>query len=108
MENRELFSREHICSPDGRYEAARHLAEMYAFLGTPPLALIRKSIAESSINWPLPEPNLDGKLSRNPAEYYGGPFFDENGETPAPSFLSALLANSFCPRPIQAPSAHFE
>lgn len=85
MENKDLFSKENVWSPEGHYEARRHLAEMYTFLGPAPSSLVQASLQQSQIDWPQPEANLDGILCRNPAEFFGGPFYDEAGTLSQPA-----------------------
>ncbi|EFQ96970.1 CMGC/CLK protein kinase [Nannizzia gypsea CBS 118893] len=75
---KELFQQVH--DKNGLYDAKLHLGEMIALLGTPPTALIARSEAMSRCNWPEHLTNTTGKLCNNPQEFFGGPFFNSEGE----------------------------
>ncbi|KAL5361430.1 protein kinase [Aspergillus floccosus] len=76
--SQELFKQ--VYDADGKYEARSHLAEMIALLGPPPKALLARSKTMSDQNWPHPVANDSGKLCNNAQEFFGGPFFDAEGE----------------------------
>ncbi|KUJ14194.1 CMGC protein kinase [Mollisia scopiformis] len=78
MEGRDLFT--HIRSSQGDYDVRAHLAEMIALLGAPPKILIDREIRWSEVKWSHAVPNLEGKLCQTAREYYGGPFFNSEGE----------------------------
>ncbi|KAJ5145709.1 serine/threonine-protein kinase [Penicillium bovifimosum] len=46
----------------------------------PPKALLARSKTMSDQNWPQPVVNDSGKLCNNAQEFFGGPFFDAEGE----------------------------
>ena len=52
---------------------------MIALLGHPPPELITRSASMSGYQWPQSVRNADGVLCENAEEFYGGPFFDNNG-----------------------------
>ncbi|KAK9581680.1 hypothetical protein V6Z96_004914 [Aspergillus fumigatus] len=76
--SQELFKQ--VYDADGKYEARSHLAEMIALLGPPPKELLARSKTMSDQNWPQPVLNDSGKLCNNAQEFFGGPFFDAEGE----------------------------
>ncbi|KAH3358272.1 hypothetical protein KXV52_005998 [Aspergillus fumigatus] len=76
--SQELFKQ--VYDADGQYEARSHLAEMIALLGPPPKELLARSKTMSDQNWPQPVLNDSGKLCNNAQEFFGGPFFDAEGE----------------------------
>jgi serine/threonine protein kinase len=78
MEGRDLFT--HIRSGQGDYDVRAHLAEMIALLGAPPKILIDREIRWSEVKWSYAVPNSEGKLCQTAREYYGGPFFNSEGE----------------------------
>jgi serine/threonine protein kinase len=78
MEGRDLFT--HIRSGQGDYDVRAHLAEMIALLGAPPKILIDREIRWSEVTWSHAVPNSEGKLCQTAREYYGGPFFNSEGE----------------------------
>ena len=78
MEGRNLLT--HIRSSQGDYDVRAHLAEMIALLGAPPKILVDREIRWSEIRWSHAVPNSEGKLCQTAREYYGGPFFDPEGE----------------------------
>ncbi|KAH6712576.1 CMGC protein kinase [Leptodontidium sp. MPI-SDFR-AT-0119] len=78
MEGRDLFT--HLRSSQGAYDVRAHLAEMIALLGPPPKELIDREIRWSKVKWSHVVPNPEGKLSQTARDYYGGPFFNSEGE----------------------------
>ncbi|GAD99519.1 kinase domain containing protein [Paecilomyces variotii No. 5] len=76
IQGKELFSR--IYNTQGHYDAKAHLAEMIALLGPLPLELISRSNS-SDRKWPKPIKREDSQICETPEQYFGGPFFDENG-----------------------------
>lgn len=68
------------------YSAAQHLADMSSLLGDIPNSLVSQERKMRDWNWSPAAANADGKLCRNAAEYYGGPFLDDNGEFCQPRF----------------------
>ncbi|GAT22731.1 hypothetical protein RIB2604_01601460 [Aspergillus luchuensis] len=59
---------------------AAHLAQMIAFLGPPPRELIAREKEGLNRTFGIGLRNPEGKLCNSPAEWFDGPFFDENGE----------------------------
>ncbi|KAL1983368.1 hypothetical protein VTN96DRAFT_10427 [Rasamsonia emersonii] len=59
--------------------AAAHLAEMIALLGPPPKELLDRERDGRRWNFAPAIRNAAGKLCTKAYEWYGGPFFDENG-----------------------------
>ena len=78
MEGMDLFTRIRSCQ--GKYDVRAHLAEMVALLGAPPKILIDREIRWSEVKWSHAVPNSEGKLCQTAREYYGGPFFNSEGE----------------------------
>ncbi|KAL8861012.1 MAG: hypothetical protein Q9178_002525 [Gyalolechia marmorata] len=78
MENKDLFR--HIRSSQGTYDPRAHLAEMIALLGPPPETLIDREMKWSEVKWSHAVPNAEGELCQTAREYYGGPFFNSEGE----------------------------
>lgn len=80
IERTELFHQVH--NMQGQYDAKSHLAEMIALLGPPPGELIAKENAMAQHDWPHPIHNEAGVPCKNAREYFGGPFFDDQGSLP--------------------------
>ncbi|KAJ9197368.1 hypothetical protein DTO164E3_5801 [Paecilomyces variotii] len=74
---RELFR--HIHDQQGRYDAKLHIAEMVALLGPPPPEIIQRYQYMQEYSWPEPVRREDGRVCETAEEYFGGPFFDDNG-----------------------------
>ncbi|KAJ9219056.1 hypothetical protein DTO027B5_414 [Paecilomyces variotii] len=74
---RELFR--HIHDQQGRYDAKLHIAEMVALLGPPPPEIIQRYEYMREYSWPEPVRREDGRVCETAEEYFGGPFFDDNG-----------------------------
>ncbi|KAF2461412.1 kinase-like domain-containing protein [Lineolata rhizophorae] len=73
----ELFQK--FNSKDGTYSARHHLAEIIALLGPVPPGLMKRERNMRHWQWALDAVNAKGKLCNNGADFYGGPFFDDNG-----------------------------
>ncbi|KAL4940228.1 hypothetical protein BDV06DRAFT_197124 [Aspergillus oleicola] len=71
----------------GRYDSKSHLAEMISLLGPPPKELLERSDSMSQQNWPQPVTNEMGELCNNAREFFGGPFFSEDGEFSYPDLV---------------------
>ncbi|KAI9857138.1 MAG: hypothetical protein M1813_008629 [Trichoglossum hirsutum] len=69
-----------LLTGQGDYDVRAHLAEMIALLGAPPKILIDREIRWSEFKWSHAVPNSEGKLCQTAREYYGGPFFNSEGE----------------------------
>ncbi|KAL8830149.1 MAG: hypothetical protein Q9170_005870 [Blastenia crenularia] len=78
MENKDLFRNIH--SSRGEYSGQAHLAEMMALLGPPPKELLRREREGRNWKWRPAIENSSGKLCERASEFYGGPFFDAQGE----------------------------
>lgn len=77
MEGRDLFTK---ITTDGQYDARAHLAEMCSLLGPPPKVLVHREQQWRNVKWSHAVPNPKGVLSQSASEYYGGPFFDPEGQ----------------------------
>lgn len=77
IEGRELFR--HIHDQQGRYDAKLHIAEMIALLGPPPPEIIQRYQYMRGYSWPGPVRREDGRVCTTAEEYFGGPFFDNDG-----------------------------
>lgn len=64
---------------DGEYNAHVHLAQMVSLLGHPPPAVIERERMCRDHRLQRPVIGRDGNECFNMNEYWGGPFFDENG-----------------------------
>lgn len=73
----ELF--QHIHDQQGRYDAKLHIAEMICLLGVPPPEIIQRCQYMREYSWPEPVRREDGRVCETAEEYFGGPFFDNNG-----------------------------
>ncbi|EEP80717.1 predicted protein [Uncinocarpus reesii 1704] len=78
IENRDLFSR--IRGNGDGYSAAAHLAEMIALLGPPPKKLLDREKEGRRWNFAPALKNPSGTLCTKAYEWYGGPFFDNDGQ----------------------------
>jgi hypothetical protein len=77
IEGKELF--QHIHDQQGRYDAKLHIAEMIALLGPPHPEVIQRYQFMREYSWPQPVRREDDRLCETAEEYFGGPFFDNNG-----------------------------
>ncbi|KAI1154449.1 putative serine/threonine-protein kinase [Nemania diffusa] len=62
------------------YSAQHHLAEMIALLGPPPKSLVVRERNMRHWRWSPEVRNHEGKLCNNAADFFGGPFFSDDGE----------------------------
>ncbi|KAI5459396.1 putative serine/threonine-protein kinase [Mariannaea sp. PMI_226] len=62
------------------YSPVAHLAEMIALIGPVPPTLIQRERDMRHWQWSLKVQNARGELCSNAAEFYGGPFFTNEGE----------------------------
>lgn len=81
LEGRDLFSR--ALNDHGRYNPAVYLAEMIALLGPPPKELILREREGLKWKWAPAAQNAEGKTCTTASEWFGCPFFDENGNFPS-------------------------
>jgi hypothetical protein len=80
LENVSLFDK--LAGEDGEYDAHVHLAHMINLLGPPPEELVeRERICRRYQAFTPPIENPRGILCENTNQYWGGPFFDENGKS---------------------------
>ncbi|KAH9212271.1 kinase-like domain-containing protein [Leptodontidium sp. 2 PMI_412] len=78
MEGKDLFT--NLKDEQGRYDVHAHLAQMMALLGPPPKALLKRERSFRKLTFTPEILNPEGKSCRNAFQYFGGPFFDDNGE----------------------------
>jgi hypothetical protein len=80
MEGKELFT--DIEDGQGYYSAHAHLAQMIALLGPPPISLLEheKKSRKSTFDFMMVILNPEMADYKNAFEYFGGPFFDDNGK----------------------------
>lgn len=78
LEDVSLFDRP--AGEDGEYNAHVHLAQMATLLGDPPEELIKRErlYREHQLKRPIINPR--GKECRTMNEFWGGPFFDDDGK----------------------------
>ncbi|KAF5017525.1 hypothetical protein F66182_10537 [Fusarium sp. NRRL 66182] len=79
VEDVSLFDRP--AGDDGEYDAHVHLAQMVSLLGDPPMPVIERErlCRKDKLRLERPVINLKGKECDNMNEFWGGPFFDEQG-----------------------------
>ncbi|RDL35336.1 uncharacterized protein BP5553_07267 [Venustampulla echinocandica] len=78
MEGKDLFT--DLKDEEGHYNAHAHLAQMTALLGPPLMALLKRERSFRKLTFAPEVQNPKGQLCRNAFQYFGGPFFDDNGE----------------------------
>lgn len=66
-----------------------HLAEMIALLGPPPPELIAKYHEMREVKWPEPAREAGGELCESAEEFFGGPFFDQDGNDTVPREINS-------------------
>ncbi|PGH15528.1 CMGC/SRPK protein kinase [Helicocarpus griseus UAMH5409] len=95
LEGRKLFR--HIHDTQGSYDAKAHLAEMIGLLGPPPPELVKRYHSWRGFKWP--ETIKQGeKLYDTAEEWFGGPFFDDDGDFLYPDMIpDRKLADSLPP-----------
>lgn len=62
------------------YSAARHLSEMIGILGPVPSALLKQEREMRYWRWMPEVVNAEGQHCDNVVDYYGGPFFSDDGK----------------------------
>ena len=62
------------------YSAELHLAEMIALLGPVPKTLTERERSMRHWRWSPEARNDEGKLCNNAADFFGGPFFSDDGK----------------------------
>lgn len=78
LEKRDLFDQ--ICDGESRYSGRMHLAQMISLLGPPPAALLESAEKASGWRWAPKLENSQGELCDSAVDFYGGPFFNDQGE----------------------------
>ncbi|KAF4948915.1 hypothetical protein FGADI_9199 [Fusarium gaditjirri] len=78
LENTSLF--ESIVGDDGEYDAHIHLARIASLLGEPPETLVNRERVYRNLKLGRTVENPMGKGCETMNDYWGGPFFDENGQ----------------------------
>ncbi|OAA38559.1 protein kinase domain-containing protein [Metarhizium rileyi] len=61
------------------YSPAQHVADMIALMGDAPPSLVKRERDMRHWRWSPAAMNPNGRLSSNAAEYFGGPFFTDDG-----------------------------
>lgn len=64
---------------NGQYDARAHLAQMISLLGPPPKELLEREKEYRDLTFEDAVPNPKGLMVKTVCEYWGGPFFDDNG-----------------------------
>ncbi|KAJ6190531.1 hypothetical protein N7519_000552 [Penicillium mononematosum] len=77
IEGKELFR--HIHDEQGHYDAKLHITEMIALLGPPHPEVIQRYQYMREYSWPQSVRREDDRVCGTAEEYFGGPFFDNNG-----------------------------
>ena len=65
---------------DGAYSARYYLPEMIALLGSAPLELVQRERDMRHWRWSPGALNPKGEICNNATDFYGGPFFDNEGK----------------------------
>ena len=78
MEGKDLFT--NIKDEQGHYNVHAHLAQMIALLGPPPMALLKRERSFRKLTFAPEIQNPKGQLCSNAFQYFGGPFFDDDGK----------------------------
>ena len=82
MQGNDLFENDYMSDTDGNYDAHAHLAQMISYLGPPPKELVEeerksRSMEISPGGYVI---NPRGERCKTVCEYWGGPFFNNNGQ----------------------------
>ncbi|CZT07638.1 related to protein kinase [Rhynchosporium agropyri] len=77
MEGKDLFT--NLKDERGHYNVHAYLAQMIALLGLPPKALLERERSFRKLTFTPEIQNPKGESCRNAFQYFGGPFFDDNG-----------------------------
>lgn len=64
---------------EGNYDSKAHLAEMITLLGLPPKKLLVMSDSMAQVEWSPAITDKRGKIYKNNRDYFGGPFFNDEG-----------------------------
>lgn len=90
MEGRDLFT--NIKDDQGHYNGHAHLAQMIALLGPPPNAFLQRERKFRKLTFAPDIQNPKGQPCSNACQYFGGPFFDDDGKID----MQPILPESFC------------
>lgn len=82
LEDISLFDRP--AGEDVEYDAHIHLAQMVSLLGDPPKELIERERFFRNHQLDKQVTNTRGKECKNMNEFWGGPFFDDDGKSTSP------------------------
>jgi hypothetical protein len=78
IEGKDLFT--NLKDEQGHYNVHAHLAQMIALFGPPPKALLERERSFRKLTFAPEIQNSKGQSCRNSFQYFGGPFFDDNGK----------------------------
>lgn len=79
MQGTDLFETEYLQDQNGNYDAHAHLARIISYLGPPPRELVELERQRRHIEAEHPVINFQGKACKTVREFWGGPFFDDDG-----------------------------
>lgn len=80
---------------DGAYDAHAHLARMVSVLGDPPEKLIVRERTYRKLDLGRTITNMEGNECRTMNQFWGGPFFDEEGKEPPRITLALTILNLY-------------
>ncbi|KAJ3549699.1 hypothetical protein NM208_g363 [Fusarium decemcellulare] len=75
----DLLTGQSLFQQERSYSASQHLADMIALLGPVPPAMLQRERDMRHWRWRPEVHNPQGELSSNAAEFFGGPFFSDDG-----------------------------
>ncbi len=78
LEDHHLFRR--VNTLEGTYDVKSHLAQIYKLLGPPPAHLLKRIKGNAKQKFEPPMINDDDQECDTPQDYFGGPFFSDDGE----------------------------
>jgi len=78
MEGKDLFT--NLKDEQGHYNVHALLAQMIALLGPPPMALLKREKSFRKLTFTPEMQNPLGESCGNAVQFFGGPFFDDNGK----------------------------
>ena len=78
MEGKDLFI--NLKDEQGHYNVHAHIAQMIALLGPPPIALLKREKIFRKLTFTPEVQNPKGQPCGNAFQYFGGPFFYDNGK----------------------------
>jgi hypothetical protein len=80
MQGGDLFESKYMRDKEGEYNAHAHLAQMISYLGPPPRELVKSEQECRVVEAEEDVINPQGKPCKTVCEFWGGPFFDDNGQ----------------------------